>query len=117
MRTCIKCNKQLPVSMFNDNWRHKTNICKDCHNKYQREYPNNMTNKDHTKDYIKAIHNFIKENHYSPSIAEFAKYIGKAESTSGKIMDNLVMMGYAQKKFRSPRSIKLTERGMKYAGI
>lgn len=38
MRTCIKCGKELPLGMFDDNWRHKVNVCKKCKKEYQREY-------------------------------------------------------------------------------
>jgi hypothetical protein len=38
IRVCIKCNRELPIGMFDDTWRSKTNICKDCVRAYQREY-------------------------------------------------------------------------------
>ena len=38
MRTCIKCNKELPLGMFDDNWRHRTFVCKNCVLERQREY-------------------------------------------------------------------------------
>lgn len=41
MRTCIKCGRELPLGMFDDNWRHKVNVCKDCKRKYQKEYERN----------------------------------------------------------------------------
>jgi hypothetical protein len=37
-RKCIKCGKEKPVGQFDDNWRHKVNICKQCRREYQREY-------------------------------------------------------------------------------
>lgn len=41
MRQCIKCGKIVPVGWFNDNDRHKSNICKDCRTYYGKhlEYP------------------------------------------------------------------------------
>ena len=30
LRTCIKCKNELPLGMFDDNWRHRTFVCKDC---------------------------------------------------------------------------------------
>ena len=40
-RVCIKCGRTLPLGWFDDNWRHKSNICKDCKYYYSRhlEYP------------------------------------------------------------------------------
>ena len=42
MRQCIKCGKIVPVGWFNDNDRHKSNICKDCRSYYNKhlEYTN-----------------------------------------------------------------------------
>ena len=37
-RKCIKCNKERPEGMFDDNWRHKVNVCIDCQSEYQKEY-------------------------------------------------------------------------------
>lgn len=37
-RQCIKCDRQLPLGMFDDNWRHKVNICKDCMKSIQKAY-------------------------------------------------------------------------------
>ena len=41
MRQCIKCGKIVPLGWFNDNDRHKSNICKDCRTYYRKhqEYP------------------------------------------------------------------------------
>lgn len=41
MRQCIKCAKVVSVGWFNDNDRHKSNICKDCRSYYRKhlEYP------------------------------------------------------------------------------
>ena len=41
MRQCIKCGKIVPLGWFNDNWRNKSNICKDCRTYYGKhlEYP------------------------------------------------------------------------------
>ena len=41
MRQCIKCAKTLPVGWFDDNARHKSNICKDCRSYYRKHlvYP------------------------------------------------------------------------------
>lgn len=41
MRECIKCNRKLPIGMFDDNWRHKVNICKDCKRNYLNLYLKN----------------------------------------------------------------------------
>ena len=38
MRTCIKCERELYEGMFDDNWRHKVNICRDCQLELKREY-------------------------------------------------------------------------------
>ena len=38
MRKCIKCGDPKPLGMFNDNWRHKVNTCKDCERTKQHEY-------------------------------------------------------------------------------
>lgn len=38
MRKCIKCGRELSLGMFDDNWRHKVNICKDCKREQNRKY-------------------------------------------------------------------------------
>lgn len=37
MRRCIKCNRELPDGRFDDNWRHRVNVCRECMNAYQRD--------------------------------------------------------------------------------
>jgi hypothetical protein len=37
-RICIKCGRELPLGMFQDNVRHKVNRCNDCRNVYMKEY-------------------------------------------------------------------------------
>jgi len=40
---CIKCKKLLPPGMFDDNWRHNTNICKACVIRRKNEYKGKTT--------------------------------------------------------------------------
>ncbi len=46
MRTCIKCKRELPLGMFDDNWRHKVNICKDCYKAIRIKSPKWLQEKD-----------------------------------------------------------------------
>ena len=49
MRTCIKCKRDLSDCMFDDNWRHKVNICRDCKREWQRAYRKAQKGKRHTR--------------------------------------------------------------------
>ena len=46
LRKCIKCNRDLPLGQFDDNWRHKVNICKKCKSEYHREYNKKQKRRD-----------------------------------------------------------------------
>lgn len=37
-RKCIKCSRELALGDFEDNWRHKVNVCRRCKANYQRDY-------------------------------------------------------------------------------
>ena len=38
MRTCIKCERELPDGQFDDNWRHKVHVCYECRRLQTIEY-------------------------------------------------------------------------------
>lgn len=54
MRKCIKCGKEEPLGQFDDNWRHKVNVCKDCRRRHKREYNRDIQKR---KIKIKGISN------------------------------------------------------------
>ena len=56
-RKCIKCGEKHPLGMFDDNWRHKVNICKDC----QRAYAKLYRTKAKTAIRIRRLRKRIKE--------------------------------------------------------